>query len=168
MRWLSYFILAYIAMGLQIGLSRHVQIGSAWPNFVLLAAIFIAINAPHDAALLGCLGLGIMQDMTTQNTLGLFALSYGFVAMFVVSTQQVVYRGHPLTHFSLAFIGMLMTGFFLLMHAWIRGPEKLSPMTVFYSALYTAVLAPILLGVLDRMKKAFSFQTPRRKIGFRV
>lgn len=164
MRWLSYFILAYLTLGLQIGLSDYLTIGSARPDLVLLAVIFIAINAPHDAALLGCLGLGIMQDLTTQNTLGLFALSYGLVAMFVVSTQQVVYRAHPLTHFSLALFGMLLTSLVLLLHAWIRGPERLSPMLMFYSALYTAVLAPILLGPLQRARRAFAFQPPRRKV----
>ena len=34
MRWLSFFILAYIALGLQTGLSRAIQWDSATPNFV--------------------------------------------------------------------------------------------------------------------------------------
>ena len=162
MRWFAYFILAYLALGLQIGLAGHVQVGGAWPNFVLLAAIFIAINAPRDAALLGCFGLGLIQDMTTEHPMGLFAFSYGIVAMFAVSTQQVVYRGHPLTHFSMALVGALMTGFIILMHGWIRGPRQ-SPLDVFYAALYTAVLAPIVLGLLGKVRKAFSFQPPRKK-----
>jgi hypothetical protein len=37
-------------------------------------------------------------------------------------------------------------------------------MTLFYSALYTAILAPLVLGLLNRVKRAFSFQPPRRKI----
>src|ERR1700749_2562039 len=89
MRWLTYFILAYLTLGLQIGLAGHIALGGARPNLVLLAVIFIAINAPRDAALLGCFVLGLLQDLTTQQPLGIFALSYGLVAMFTISTQQI-------------------------------------------------------------------------------
>lgn len=164
MRWLAYFILAYVFLGLQIGLGGHIRIGSAWPNLVLLAAIFIAIHAPRDAALLGCFGMGILQDLASQQPLGIFALSYGLTGMFVVSTQQIVYRSHPLTHFSLALVGSLLTGLVMLLHAWVRGPVKLSPLGVFYSALYTSILAPLVLGALDRIKRAFAFQPPRRRL----
>ncbi len=164
MRWLPYFILAYVMLGLQIGLSGHLRIGETWwPNLVLLAVIFIAIHAPRDAALLAGFGLGVLQDLATQQTLGIFALSYGLVAMFTVSTQQLVYRGHPLTHFSLALVGGLMSGLVMLIHGWVRGP-RLSPMMLFYSAVYTAVLAPFVLGLLQQVKKVFGFQPPRRRL----
>jgi rod shape-determining protein MreD len=163
MRWLTYFILAYLTLGLQIGLSGHIAIGGVRPNLVLLAVIFIAINAPRDAALLGCFVLGLLQDLTTQQPLGIFALAYGLVAMFTISTQQIVYRGHPLTHFSLALVGSFLTDAVILLHGWVRGP-RISPMLLFYSALYTAILAPIVLGVLHQIKKAFAFQSPRRTV----
>src|SRR5262245_5980935 len=163
MRWLAYYILAYIFLGLQLGLQGQIRIGSAWPNLVLLAVIFIAINAPRDAALLGCFGLGLLQDLTTQQPLGVFAFSYGLLAMFTVSTQQVVYRGHPLTHFSLALAGSLLTGVIMLLNVWIRGPRgDFTLMVMFYSAVYTALLGPIVLGLLQRMRRAFAFQSPRR------
>jgi len=164
MRWLPYFILAYIMLGLQSGLRGYVELaGGAWPNLVLLAAIWIAINAPRDAALLGCFGLGLIQDLTTDRALGLFAFSYGLVAMFTVSTQQVVYRGHPLTHFSLAFFGSLLTSIILMIYSLVKHTGE-SPMVLFYSSLYTAILAPIVLGVLGRIRRVFSFQPLRRKI----
>src|SRR5204862_1426264 len=66
MRWLSYFILAYLMLGLQAGLAPYVRAGGAPPNFVLLTALFIALNAPRDASLLGCFGLGLMQDLRSE------------------------------------------------------------------------------------------------------
>ena len=165
MRWISYFILAYLMLGLQIGLAPYLKLGGdVRPNLVLLAVIFIAINAPRDAALLGAFGLGVIQDLTTAQTLGVFAFSYALVAMFTVSTQQVVYRSHPLTHFSLAFVGSLVTGFVIILHDWRHGPRPVPVMIHFYSAVYSAVLAPIVLGVLDRIRRAFSFQSPRRRM----
>src|SRR5689334_580391 len=104
MRWLAYFILAYVALGLQMGLAPYLTFRGAPPNLVLLAVIFIALNAPRDPALLGCFGLGLLQDLATGQQPGLYAFSYGIVAMLVVAVQQTVYRQHPLTHASLALV----------------------------------------------------------------
>jgi rod shape-determining protein MreD len=133
------------------------------PNLVVLAVIFIAIFAPRDASLLGAYVLGLMQDLLTEQPLGTYAFSYGLVAMFTVSTQQVVYRGHPLTHFSLALVAELMTMCVIVIYRLTHG-QWLQIMPLFYSALYTACLAPLVLGLLGRMKRGFAFQPPRRRI----
>jgi rod shape-determining protein MreD len=181
MRWITYFILAYVALGLQTGIARAMDFHGASPNLVLLAVIFIAINAPRDAALLGCFILGVGQDLSSQGTMGLYAISYGLVAMFIISTQNAVYREHPLTHFTLAFIGGLMTAFVLGFHEWVRPSSpreyagqslpvvRFALMPLFYTALYSAVLAPILIGILQKSKKVFRFQSARRRTaGFRM
>ena len=173
MRWLTYFILAYVVLGLQVGLAPYVAYQGAAPNLVLLAVVFIAINAPRDAALLGCFSLGVLQDLMTQQPLGLFALSYGVLGMLIVNTQGVVYREHPLTHVSLALIGGVVTSTLLLVHGWVYppgprdgplGPVRLSIATEFTRLLYTAVLALPVLWALQRMKRLFNFQPPRRKV----
>src|SRR5256885_17206422 len=104
MRWLAYFILAYLAIAVQIGLGPFMRYHEAQPNFVLLAGIFIALNAPRDAALLGCFCMGLIQDLVTQQPPGLFALSYGLTALVVVGSHHVVNREHPLTHFGMTLI----------------------------------------------------------------
>src|SRR5687768_17515423 len=179
MRWLAYVILAYVAIALQIGLGPYLRYKGAQPNLVRLAAVFIALNAPRDAALLGCFCLGVLQDLVTQQTPGLFALSYGLTAMLAVSVHQVVYREHPLTHFLVALIGGLLTAAVLLVHGWIHpaAPSsvasdgattlpaiRLSAGLEFTRALYTAVLAPVVIGLLQRSKRVFAFQPQRRKI----
>lgn len=163
MRWITYFILAYVALALQVGAGPYLRWQGAAPNFVLLAVIFITVNAPREAALLGAVCLGLMQDLLTQSPLGLYAFSYGLVGMFVVSTQQIVYREHPMTHFTLALVGGLLVGAVLFVQGLIHRPgvEALGLLT---STIYTAVLAPFLLGVLQRVKRAFAFQPPRRKV----
>lgn len=189
MRWLTYFILAYLALGVQLGLGDYVSYQGASPNLVLLAAIFIAMNAPRDAALLGCFGLGVMHDLLTQQTPGLFALSYGLVGLMVAGAHQVVYREHPLTQFSMALGGGIVVAVVLLLHSWVHPPGpavttwaggtgptpatqvslaavRPSPATEFVRAIYTAVLAPVVLGVLQRIKKAFAFQPTRRNAYF--
>src|SRR4051812_20250433 len=101
MRWFPYFILAYLVLGLQVGLGDYISYAGATPNLVLLAVIFIAINARRDAGLLACLLLGMMHDLLSHQTPGLFALGYGLVGLVVTGSTQVVYREHPLTHFTM-------------------------------------------------------------------
>lgn len=175
MRLFSYIFLAYFALALQIGLAPYIAYHGATPNLVLLAVVFIAVHAPRDAALVGCFALGFLQDLVTLQQPGLYAFSYGLVAMFVVSTQQVVYKEHPLTHFSLALAAGLMTAIVLLAHGWIwpitpRRVEagvvlpavRMSTTRELYRVLYTALLAPFLLGLLQRARTLFGFQGRRR------
>jgi rod shape-determining protein MreD len=163
MRWPAFFILVYLAVGLQIGMGDFVRIGGAGarPDLVLLAVIFIAIHAPRDAALLGAFTIGLVKDMTTLSPLGLYAIAYSLVGMFIVSTQEYVYRAHPVTHVTLGFVGSLLAGAVVLIHGWIKGPPA-SLGEVFGSALYTALLAPLILGALNLAKGAFSFRRRKR------
>src|SRR4029077_7453097 len=105
MRWLPFFILAYIILGLQLGLSGYAQYRGAAPNLGLLAVVFISLNAPRDQALLGSFLLGAMQDLVTLQPMGLYAFTYGLIAMLVNALSQVAYREHPLTQLVMALIG---------------------------------------------------------------
>jgi rod shape-determining protein MreD len=164
MRWISYFILAYIALGVQIALVGFFEVKDSAPNFVLLVVIFLAVNGGREPVLLGSFILGIMQDLFTLHPLGTWAVTYTLVAMFVLSTQEIVYREHPLTHFSLALTSGILCGVVLAIHGWIypllHGPAigHGGGMALFSSAIYTAVLAPFILGALQRMKRAFAFR----------
>lgn len=162
MRSAAYFILAYIALGAQVGLAPFIKIGAP-PNLVLLAALFIALNAPKEAALLGCLGLGLMQDLLTQQSLGLFAFSYGIIAMLVIGTQNLLFRDHPLTWLLLGFFGSLICLLVFVVYDLCPasigarvGIGKLCAML-----LYTTILSPFVLYLLQRMRKSFGFHKRR-------
>ena len=163
MRIVPYLILAYLSIGVQIGAAEDLRFRGAKPDLVLLAVIFIAVNAPREAALLGCFVIGMMTDLVSGTALGLFATAYALVAMFTVSTQEIVYREHPLTHVSLAFMGAIQVSFVQMIHGWVHG-AWIPLGELFVSAVYTAALGPILLGILQRMKRVFAFQPPRRRM----
>ncbi len=163
MRWISFFILAYLGLGLQTGISAAMATHGAGPNLVLIMVVFIAMNAPRDAALMGAFLLGFMQDLCAQGPMGLYAFSYGIVAMFVGASKQALHREHPLTHFTLTLMGGIIAGIILLARSYLHRPA-LSVAPLFYTALYSAILAPVLLGILQRLAVAFRFQTPRRRM----
>ena len=168
MRWPAFFILAYITLGLQLGLSGFVNVSSAKPDFVLLVAIFIAANAPRNAALLACFILGAMLDLLTIGPWGFAALTYGLVGVFVVATHELVYGEHFLTHFSLALVGSLIVTIILMLHRWIypmlhAGANLARPtlVSLVTGSIYTAVLAIPVMMLLLRMRRVFGFRAPR-------
>jgi len=171
MRWLAFFILAYIVVGLQSGLQAYLALGHAHgtgigPNLVLLAVVFIAINAPRREALLGCLILGAMQDLVTQEPFGLYAFGYGLVGVLLNGVGRVVNRAHPLTHVVCVGMAGLMMGAVVWLHGVIR-PEgrAVHPwlLGLLGQAVYTTILGLGVLTVLQRMGGAFGFAPTRRR-----
>jgi rod shape-determining protein MreD len=170
MRWFPFFIFTYLVIGVQLGLGGFGTVLQGRPNLLLLAAIFVAVNAQRDSALLGCLLLGLMQDLLTQQSpLGLTAFAYGLIGMFVISTQEVVYKDHALTHFTLGLFGgllyaLLVYGHGRLYYTVIHPTFKIAPppgMPLAIGALYTAALAPFAFALLRRVKRRFGFRPLR-------
>jgi rod shape-determining protein MreD len=170
MRWLPFFILAYVMLGLQVGLSGYGHVLSGRPNLVLMALVFVAINAQRTAALVGCFILGLLQDLLTQQSpLGLNAICYTMVGWFIVSTQEIVDRNHFLTHIVLVLLGGLLYSLLIYGHGWIYygwlksglrlAHPRGTPLIV--SAVYSALLAPFVLFVLFRMRRIFGFRSLR-------
>jgi rod shape-determining protein MreD len=170
MRWLAFFILAYVMLGLQIGLSGFIEIHHAQPNFLLLVVVFIAINAPRDTALTACLLLGLFQDLLMPGMpLGLATASYGLVGIIVINLQEVVYGDHFLTHFSLTLLaGIVVAAIFYLhgliyplVHHSLTKWQRPALWPMIATAIYSAILAPAIIFILQRMGKAFGFRAKR-------
>ncbi|HTL31084.1 MAG TPA: rod shape-determining protein MreD, partial [Tepidisphaeraceae bacterium] len=116
--------------------------------------------------------LGVLQDLLTQQTLGVYPLAYGIVGILVSGAQPLVHREHPVTHFSMALTGGIVVTIVLWLHgllhpALVRQGEMVTKVRapigpLIYSLLYTAILAPIVLGILQRTRRAFAFAPGRR------
>jgi hypothetical protein len=105
------------------------------------------------------------------------ASCYGVLAMLILAVRQGVYRRHPLSHFVLALVGGITTALILAIHGWLRPPpapdmeagRMLRPihpavLPLFYTAIYSAILAPLVIGGLQRLDGLFHFQSTRRRI----
>jgi rod shape-determining protein MreD len=166
MRLLIYLILAYVMVGLQIGLAPFLRLHGAEPNFVLMAAVFIAINAPREPAMLACFVLGIVQDFVTapSSRLGLYGLSYGFFALFAAGSATVVVRGHPIVHFAVTLLGGAITALIVALNARFTSPGQSWKVlgVMMLSAVYSAIVAPVVIGILHRIRRRFQFDPIRR------
>lgn len=160
MRWASFILLAYVMLGLQIGLGGIAQVGSAPINFVLIAATFIAINAQRDPALIGCFVLGLLHDIVGIAPIGTYALAYSLLALLVAGTERSLSVEHPFTHFFVTLFGGIVVAIVLLIHGHFSFHGEPVPFFPALSgAFFTALLAlPILWG-LTRLRRSFRFRT---------
>jgi rod shape-determining protein MreD len=176
MRWPVYFIIVYIMLGLQLGLSSYTQFRGVAPNLMLLVVVFVSLNAPRAEALFSSFLLGIFQDLVTMQPLGLYAFSYGLVAILVAWSSEFVRRSHPLTHLSMTFLSGLLVSLVLMVHQLIRpvgpalmhegalvGAIRLGPRVLIVSSVYTALLAPPVLWIFQRLHRFFGFDASHKR-----
>jgi rod shape-determining protein MreD len=161
MHLIPYILLAYVAVGMQVGLNGYVKLGGAAPNVGLILAVFFALFVPREAAKLACFALGLMQDLLTQQTLGLYAISYGLIGAIIGNHQATVFRERPLTHAAVTAVACAITWSVLLVHGWVFGPAS-SVATAFYGTLLTVLLAPPLILLLMRLRPALGLRGSRR------
>lgn len=161
MHLLPYIILGYLAVGVQVGLDGFVHLGRASPNLVLIVAVFLALVVPRDVARLACFALGLMQDLLTQQTLGLYAISYGLVGVIVGNSQAMVFREQPLTHAAATLLGSSLTWAVVIVHGWVLGPPP-SLATAFYSTSLTTLIAPPAMWGLLKLRPLMGIRVSRR------
>lgn len=163
MRWLSFAVLAYFVLACHVGLAGFLNVGTAAPNLVLPAVVFVAINAHREHALSGAFILGVLQDLLSpQRPLGLYAMAYGLVALFIVGVRPGLYRDHPLTHLFTTLAGGIFTAGVIVLNEWVlyrlgQGPPP-GILPALTGAVYTGLLAPALLWPLVRVKRLFAFR----------
>jgi rod shape-determining protein MreD len=160
MRWTVFFIFAYVMIGLHIGLGGHWTLRGAAPNLGLLAAVFIALHASRQAALLGALMIGFLQDLATAQPLGVYAFSYALMAMLAVQVTGAVLRDSIAIQSGMTLVGGLIVTVGVLVRAMFHGLEG-STAALLLSAAYSTILAVPILWILTRLKGPFAFN-PRR------
>ncbi len=150
MRRAAFFILVYVTLGLQLGLAG-VGIKGVGPNLLLPVVVFLALHLPRQAAVLGSFFAGFMQDLSSMQPLGLYAVSYMISAFVISHAADGVRRGHILTWVAMTLIAGGVTGTLVLLHDLLRAPVdgiRTGPRTVLVSVLYSTVLSPGMIWLL--------------------
>jgi len=187
MSWWAYAIAAYLVMATQTSLASALAFetgfGVAQPQFALIFAVFIAIAAPANTALIACGVLGLLVDATTTRTvmefdasgavvrelgltlIGPHTLGYLAGGYVVLHLRPMLFRQHPMTLGAMTLAsGMavhLIVVALLSVRMWyepIKGFGAMSELTVRgVSLLYSAVLAVPLALALGALAPRFAF-----------
>jgi len=165
MRWPAYAILVYALLGIQVGASRYIQFHGAAPNFALMGVVFISLNARRNQALMGSFLIGLLQDCLGGGPVGMFAFSYGLVALMVHSARHIIGGANLLTYVAMTAVGALVTLLLVLLQSRIRPPGAFrgtTASTELYRVMYTTAAAVPVLHWLDKIRTVFGFAPHRR------
>lgn len=153
MRWISFILMAYMMLGLQIGLYPFVPV-----NFVLIASVFLALNAPRQVAVPACFILGLLHDLVGIGPLGMYATAYSVVALLTASDQHAIASDHPISHFLVTLFSGCIVGLITkLVDAWRDiGTSLLNDML---TGFYTALASVVVLHLMTKVKRKFRFRS---------
>lgn len=129
-------------------------IHAIWPDWMFILAVFYALWAPWPEAAIAAWCLGLLFGTQTQSSppIGMHAFCYGAAAWGIVRVRQVVYRDYAITQFVITLLSAMGVQLAVGMFLWWRSGRELSLTgilaTAFFTALYTATIAPFLHWVL--------------------
>ena len=170
MRWLTFIILALIALTLQSAVAPRVAPFGIRPDWLLILVVFIALHAPPRQATIGAWIVGGLADLMTIERPGLVAASYTLAAVLIISARNYLFRYRTTTRFVVTLLACLLvrvlwTLYFRTLYNPGR-PLLTALMTdVFLASLYTGLWAlPVHRG-LQRVSRAFGLVRLRYNFG---
>ena len=133
MRWIPFFILAYLVVLLQVTAVRLIvfstsTLGAIGPDLTALVVVFVAFYVRNwPDAMIAAWALGLMVDMTAAGgpggptVVGPMALAYALTAGLLFRVLEAFFREQPLTQ------TLLAGAFCLLAHAfWVTAQSLLA------------------------------------------
>lgn len=161
MRWIAFAILLYCVAVVQTTVAPMLTLHGVWPDFLIIVAVYYALAAAPTDAMLACWVIGLVIDLTGSSYLrdgnvGVGALSLGLIALLLVKLRDLTFRDSVWTALFFTFLAKLMLSVLSGVHMiyLAKAQARLGDVIIvgFYSAVYTAVLAPYGHWLLRRLR----------------
>jgi len=166
MRWLTFSIVACIAVCVQTTLAQSLQLFGVGPQFVLIIMVHYALHARTSDGLIACWLLGLLVDLTSVERLGVVALAYGLTGMIVWSIRDLMFIRHPFTHFIVTFLSCFaidcILRIFFRIYYDVPGSLIYLGLESLCSAAYTGLWAVIIHSLLMRLEKPLGLFLSKR------
>ncbi|HMD54837.1 MAG TPA: rod shape-determining protein MreD [Phycisphaerae bacterium] len=174
MRWITFLILLYLATALQSShLGQLNEAGFFHIEYLPALAVFYALLADRWSALLVCFICGAVYDLTGDSLLGLQAILMFVVGYAIVGIRAHVFRNNMISQGVITFLTVLflLAARAMLTHIifWFAGRHQtdIAALTqtgiIFSSALYTALVAPLLFKAMLLIGSLLGFENPHHR-----
>ena len=166
MRWLTFLLLAGLALVFQSAIAPFVELFGVRPDWLLVVVVFFSLYArPSDAAL-GAWLIGFAADLMTIERMGLLSLSYLGAALLVSTIRGYVFCYRPGTQFIVTAIVCFIVHFAWWTYRHVLYDPAGSLLLDFVqhvvlSSLYTAAWAPFIHRFLLMGRWWFGIPRPR-------
>lgn len=161
MHWMAFGILLYVTTVLQTAFAPFLAVHGVRPDFLAIVAVYYALIARREDALLACWFIGLAADLTglgyaRHSSVGVAALSMGLAGLVVVAVRDLTFRDSVVTQLLFTFAVCMMHSVLVGLFAWYAAANRPAAWDVvqwsLYTAIYTALLAPYGHWLLRRMR----------------
>lgn len=166
MRWWTYLLLVISVLTLQSTVAPKIALLGGRCDWLLVVVVFFALHAARRDAVYAAAMIGVGGDLMSIERLGLLTLTYALTAMLIVSSREYLFRNESLTRLLVTLVvGLLVRTVWMAYHRFLYDPgqsfwSELATGIV-WSAVYTALWAPPIHGLLARMSRVFGLSKPR-------
>ena len=145
-----------VALVLQSTLLYRIDIAGAHPDLLVAFVVYLAwMRGPVVGTIAG-FSVGLLQDLDASVPLGLNAFAKCLVGFLVAKAGFRVHRSNAGVRFAFFFLAMLVHDVIYFAVATYGDPAtfvRQMLLTAVPSALYTAVVVVILLGIVESVSK---------------
>ncbi len=172
MRWITFGILLYLATALQVAhIGQWSEAGYFHIEFIPMLAVFYALYAAEDYALMACCCCGFMYDLTGIGLLGMNTILLSLAGYGITRIRMNIFRQNPISQSVLVFLAVVFVllgrNVLIRMGLWsadqpatlVSGYAATIAIT-FSSAIYTALLAPWVFRGLFMIGPMLGFDGP--------
>jgi rod shape-determining protein MreD len=143
-----------VVLVLQSTVLYRLEIGGIRPDLLVAYVVYFGWMRGPIPGTLGGFGIGLFQDLDASGPLGLNALAKTVVGFLVAKAGFRVHRSNVIVRFAFFFAAMLVHD--LIYYGVVTGGDGGAFMKQFFlksipTAVYTAVVTLVLLGVAERI-----------------
>ena len=163
MKRILFYIFLYIGLCiLQFSFGQFLSVGGVFPNFILIAIVFVALfDGQTPAELLG-FALGLTWDAFSTDVFGVRAVLFASLGYFLGMLRNSFERDQLFAQFSVVLFSCVVfwAGFSVIITILPEGTSGAAPfeitLTGVLKVVVTVILTPIVFAILKKM-------LPRRK-----
>ena len=155
MKWYLLILLTFLFVVFEVAFPPSWQLGDSHPEFALLLAIYLVLNAEPRDTVYAAWFVGLTKDLFSTGRLGTHSLIYLAGALLLLRLRRYLYRDEILVQVAVAFGVVFVAGMVYLLQLSLVLPgfqigEQLRRLLVV--SLYSAACAPIVFLLLDALR----------------
>jgi cell shape-determining protein MreD len=162
MNWLGFAVLAWVALGLELGLKPALRLGAPGiaPSVTAILAAVLLLQAPRKAAIACAAVLGLLMDLTFalpisgaeagrgSHVVGPYVLGYLAAAQMALAMRGALVKRNPVTAGFVAMVVSLVSGMVVWIVLTLRA-RWLDPLAWdAWPQLWTRLAAPFVTGAV--------------------
>jgi rod shape-determining protein MreD len=160
MRELPYIVLLIVCLVIQVAVLNGLGVMGAAPNLLFIVALYAALFAPKNHAVLAAVMAGLACDIFASGRFGVHALLFGALAAVLVHVREKVFKEHPIIQAVIAFaaLGAIeAAGAFAAKLQYGDASFGALIASGVLGALWTAALVPFALALLVKFNRKMGF-----------